>query len=164
MKFKRGPVTVEMSVPDVRPQVQAGAKLLDEKYPGWHKRIRIRDLHLEDGSACVLGQVFTGRLKQGWPKEGEGEQYYGGISALFGDKVRNLTEANHGFVLPVSLERWSDRVADSGAYLLVEEATGTSVMQFAWEHLTAVWIEEIKRRKERDKKAADRKRLASASR
>ena len=40
-------------------RVQAGAKLLDEKSPGWFQRIDLGKLCMSDGTVCVLGQLFA---------------------------------------------------------------------------------------------------------
>lgn len=39
-------------------RVRAGAALLDARKPGWDSKIKADRLALEDGSACVLGQVY----------------------------------------------------------------------------------------------------------
>lgn len=36
-----------------------GAALLDERLPGWHEKIDLDDLELNDITRCVLGQLFT---------------------------------------------------------------------------------------------------------
>lgn len=38
--------------------VTRGAKLLDERVPGWWRRIRLETLKMSDCSLCVLGQLF----------------------------------------------------------------------------------------------------------
>lgn len=40
-------------------QIQAGAKLLDEKVgPDWFKKIDLQHFHMHDCFYCVLGQLF----------------------------------------------------------------------------------------------------------
>lgn len=39
-------------------QIQTGMALLDEKAPGWERRIDLDHLHLGDCMTCVLGYVF----------------------------------------------------------------------------------------------------------
>lgn len=41
-----------------RKQIEAGAKLLDEKRPEWVDLIDLSDLDLGDTCNCVIGQVF----------------------------------------------------------------------------------------------------------
>lgn len=39
-------------------KVARGARLLDEEYPGWHKKVDSESLLMQDGNACILGQTF----------------------------------------------------------------------------------------------------------
>ena len=38
-------------------RVQKGAQLLDEKQPGWYKRVNLKTLKLNECTNCVLGQL-----------------------------------------------------------------------------------------------------------
>ena len=38
--------------------VAKGIQLLDEKVPGWHERIDLRDFDMSSGARCVLGQIY----------------------------------------------------------------------------------------------------------
>jgi hypothetical protein len=40
------------------PKVQKGARLLDQKCPNWHKKIKLDRLDMEWSESCVLGQVY----------------------------------------------------------------------------------------------------------
>jgi len=42
--------------------VERGAALLDERKPGWDRKIDLDTLNLADGCNCVLGQVYGDRL------------------------------------------------------------------------------------------------------
>ena len=39
-------------------QIQAGAKFLDEKMPGWMNKINLDNLMMSHGCSCILGQIF----------------------------------------------------------------------------------------------------------
>jgi hypothetical protein len=54
----RRPTTV------IRPEVQAGVTLLDERVPGWRGRIDVDDLDLSSKRECVLGQLY-GHFQEG---------------------------------------------------------------------------------------------------
>jgi hypothetical protein len=43
-------------------QVKKGVAFLDRHKPGWWKAIRLRELDLEDGYCCVLGQTFESKV------------------------------------------------------------------------------------------------------
>ena len=47
-----------------RARASRGALLLDDRDPGWAERVDPGSLHLSDGSACVLGQLW-GEYRQG---------------------------------------------------------------------------------------------------
>lgn len=38
--------------------VNAGAKLLDMKKPGWQNSVKLRRLHMVSWNKCILGQVY----------------------------------------------------------------------------------------------------------
>jgi len=44
---------------EIAEYVTAGARLLDEKKPGWHKKVKITTLDVADGGQCPLGQLYT---------------------------------------------------------------------------------------------------------
>ena len=45
-------------VSEQRESVTRGARLLDEKVPGWYRRVNLETLHMRDCSLCMLGQLF----------------------------------------------------------------------------------------------------------
>lgn len=47
-----------MTTTDLMPRVEKGAALLDERCPGWFKRIDIAQLALASCSRCVVGQLY----------------------------------------------------------------------------------------------------------
>lgn len=49
---------------DLQQRVSRGAKLLDEKMPGWFEKIDLGKLCMSDGTVCVLGQLW-GKGKPG---------------------------------------------------------------------------------------------------
>jgi hypothetical protein len=52
------------------PDYEAGAKILDKKYPGWRNKININALDMAVYTNCILGQIY-GEYKIGkatlWP-------------------------------------------------------------------------------------------------
>ena len=50
-----------MSSNGFRQQIEAGAKLLDEKVPGWVERQNLEKLDISDIDNCVVGQTFPDR-------------------------------------------------------------------------------------------------------
>lgn len=53
----------------VRDRVRRGAEYLDERDPGWHRRIDPSALELESGDRCVLGQLH-GEFRLGLGRSG----------------------------------------------------------------------------------------------
>lgn len=39
-------------------KVNRGAAILDEKRPGWPNEIILKELSIQDGTRCVLGQIY----------------------------------------------------------------------------------------------------------
>lgn len=58
-------------------QIKAGMTLLDEKVPGWEKKIDFEELDLSETSFCIVGQVFPDR------------SYYDVMEDLFGIDIEN---------------------------------------------------------------------------
>lgn len=48
------------------PEVERGARLLDEKNPGWYKRIQLSRLDMGNGRYCILGQLYYTYLDGQW--------------------------------------------------------------------------------------------------
>lgn len=46
----------------IKSRVQRGAKLLDERSPGWVYKVKIKELDIGSECHCVLGQVYGGYL------------------------------------------------------------------------------------------------------
>ena len=55
--------------------VRRGAALLDRKLPGWHTRINLNTLDLNDCEACILGQLY-GKYSYGLEVLLVGDQFY----------------------------------------------------------------------------------------
>lgn len=43
-------------------RVERGAKLLDEKLPGWDEQIKLKKLDMTSETQCILGQLYCGYL------------------------------------------------------------------------------------------------------
>lgn len=74
-------------------EVRAGARLLDEKAPGWYNRVDTSRLNLADPRDCVVGQVFSEPGKN-WGG------FLRGLEILFGPDFddQNSGSVRHGFV------------------------------------------------------------------
>lgn len=69
---------------DLASRVDAGARLLDEKRPGWHREIAMDVIAMKDCDKCILGQVYGG--------------FEIGLAELFGDADGWESEdIDHGF-------------------------------------------------------------------
>lgn len=69
-----------------------GARLLDQREPGWHQAVNLTQLDISDGNACVLGQVFEPQTE--WQQLAYGSGYNRGMYLLgleYGGSCR------HGF-------------------------------------------------------------------
>lgn len=75
-----------MSVIDeVKVRVARGARLLDEREPGWASRVAIDRLAMSHCDLCIIGQVF-------------GEGYRGGLRYLFAsDEIEEDEDVECGF-------------------------------------------------------------------
>lgn len=73
-------------------RVARGAALLDEKVPGWDRRINLGSLDLGDGDCCIIGQLFPGDGKYL-------SNYSAGIDALglFSEEGPPWPVDDHGF-------------------------------------------------------------------
>lgn len=58
-------------------RVQAGVEFLNEKMPGWEKKINLDTLDLADGRHCILGQIFAAYAKTGRSGYNYGCEYFG---------------------------------------------------------------------------------------
>lgn len=88
-----------------RARAQAGALLLDQVFPGWHRIIMLREFSCEDANACILGQlaardarVKERLLKMMHPQLAEGSlDAHGAAVALFEDFPTPQQMRRHGF-------------------------------------------------------------------
>ena len=77
-----------------RPSTRArrGAKLLDRKRPGWHKKINLETLRMQSCYSCILGQLYG--------------FYFSGLEPILGRiksyEKRTQKEHRHGFILTSS--------------------------------------------------------------
>lgn len=107
-----------VTLADARARAARGAAFLDGTDPGWHARVRPRDLALADGQACVLGQLH-GDFRLG----------------LFRARVFDGSSARIAFVSPVDL----------GFH--ARQGLGEAAEALDYAHLTRAWREEIARRR-----------------
>ena len=56
--------------PTVKSIVAKGAKLLDEKKPGWASKIKTDKLYMNSNDDCIIGQLFKGDCDKGLTKLG----------------------------------------------------------------------------------------------
>jgi hypothetical protein len=73
--------------------VARGVALLDEKLPGWWKRIDVIKLDLGSGCGCVLGQTWDEPV----PERSAYTPYAFHANALFGDWDCDNEAARYGF-------------------------------------------------------------------
>lgn len=91
-------------VDSLRVRIERGAKLLDERAPGWRSRIDLETLDMRDGACCILGQVYL--------------DYSTGITSL--DLWRRPSTRDRGFATAKG-ERYSDLTAAWCAFLEAKE-------------------------------------------
>ena len=48
--------------------VSKGMNFLDEAMPGWHNKINLEILQINNGTTCIIGQLNGGSLDGGWDK------------------------------------------------------------------------------------------------
>ena len=141
--------------PDYRERIERGALLLDERFgTSWRSEVNTRSLRLDDGTTCVLGQVFVERIVNG-ATSGVGEHWIGGKEYLFplrafvlvaeayGTRpglLQDQAAAHYGFLLTDSDE------AEWGAYCedfseASEKQPGGSTIHWLYEVLTKQWVE-----------------------
>lgn len=106
----------------IRRNVARGAELLDKQRRGWWRRIRLRDLHLDDARQCVLGQDFSRMFQRLAIPDGYGgqEAVIGGdaVWSPYGYGLKRLgirgTGVSYGFDIPSS-ERVLQKLGYNGA-------------------------------------------------
>jgi len=101
-----------------RARASRGAALLDDRDPGWATRVDPGSLHLSDGSACVLGQLW-------------GEYRHG----LGRARVLDFSSAPSRFVSPVDLG--FQAVGD----------LGDAAEALDYTYLTRAWRDEVAERR-----------------
>ena len=78
----------------LRPVVRKGIKFLNEREPGWRKRIDLNTLNLANCAQCVLGQLYgeygTGVHKL-FPELGREFNYLGGVLGEHGFTTQTST-------------------------------------------------------------------------
>lgn len=67
----------------LRGRVVAGAKLLDQKYPGWERRINVASLNLMSDGDCILGQLHRCTTQEKYSRVWCGN-FHKGMNVLFG--------------------------------------------------------------------------------
>ncbi|PSQ98506.1 MAG: hypothetical protein BRD48_07000 [Bacteroidetes bacterium QS_9_68_14] len=118
--FRRAP---QVSPERARRRAARGAAYLDDVDPGWHRRLDLGALALEDGAGCVLGQLH-GTFRRGL-----------GRARLFcpGSAPRaSLSPVAHGF----HCVHAGDEETEARDYELLDEA----------------WQEEVRQRQEADRR------------
>lgn len=127
--FRRAP---QVSPERARRRAARGAAYLDDVDPGWHCRLDLGALALDDGGGCVLGQLH-GTFRQGL-----------GRARLFspGSAPRaSLSPVAHGF----HCVHAGDAKTEERDYALLDEA----------------WQEEVRRRQEQDRREREEPPRAS---
>lgn len=120
----------------VEERAARGAELLDQVWPGWHRKVRITRLamengvinpegesYLEDRCGCVLAQLDLAETDVDWSGHPRG-WYQKGLNRLWERAGRRVSAVSHGFVS-------RDGFASDGW----------------WERLTEAWKAEIRARR-----------------
>lgn len=89
-------------------KVQRGAKLLDEKSPGWAYKVRISKLDLAAVTKCIIGQVFTEGARNDFTTYTRGLRQLGLVG--FNAEVKHGFNATDGDTFPKLTELWKDEV------------------------------------------------------
>lgn len=119
-------------------RVNAGAKLLDKKLPGWQKKVKPGMLALEDPYTCVLGQGFADAIGAAFASGFDKGRKALGLNGI--SKV-----AQYGFNLRYAEMPHDD---DNGMFVEVPSVVKGFVAKIpAWDLLTALWIDKIKERR-----------------
>lgn len=104
----------------LRPFVERGARLLDDRAPGWAHEVNVRELQMGRCDKCILGQVEGFRYELG--VNNEPSIYDQKLDAL------GISDKEYGFDVPI-LPR-----------------PMTNSVQGAYEALGQLWREEINKR------------------
>lgn len=129
-------------VPDLESRVDKGIALLDQKVPGWDKKIQMKELDLQDGSQCVVGQLALQEILNGATGYTDGAQW------LLGEKWEQL-DYQYGFNLDDetthAVEEMLKKAPDHHPWKAFESI---AVLHSAiFDLLTTIWIQKIKARR-----------------
>lgn len=131
-----------------------GARALDTVVPGWHRRVKLRQLNMINAEACIVGQLATCTAvldAVGQLRRGAGATVYGD-DALLAEMIvaaglrkparrYELAVRSHAMAM-MDLDAQVGYRVPSDANLLLDEANSA-----AWEYLHASWLEQIRARR-----------------
>lgn len=112
--------------------VARGAKLLDKRIPGWAKLIDVPALKLNNANLCVLGQVFTKKIRD----------MLSTSLATRDIKIDNAFVAAKNFLFPSDTYAGSVTESEKYGFNLSDKLRSPE----NWERLATAWVVEIKRR------------------
>lgn len=169
--IKGSPIPVRTLRWDYSEEIARGSKFLDDRFgTDWHHDLDLEDLDLHSGYSCVLGQLAMTRFREQLVERGKPVDYDSDCDCAeckgtqryeYSDVTRLLSEqtddarwqyhssgnpATHGFFVDEDLAR-----------MLIGDLPGEDqerLMNAAWEQLTWAWMDEIRLRREVEKKAA----------
>lgn len=174
-RLKTVEVTETYKMPDLVGKVEKGMTLLDERVPGWDRKIDLKQLDLSDNDRCVVGQLAIKSMLNG-PLGGYDE----GIEKVLANYTKDTQdgvfekydkrEESHGFVVTAATARqvreWLEKQPATHPWwpLLFGPANGTNfepveaMRQVLYDYLTSIWYQVIKER------ARSRRRLQESNR
>lgn len=85
----------------LRQRVRAGARLLDDKRPGWFKKVKMTELDMSSGRSCILGQAYLAEVR---------DEYYNGY--IIGMRELEVSSVSYGFNLVPVDGQYQDVNAD----------------------------------------------------
>jgi hypothetical protein len=118
-----------ITITNLKRRVEKGATLLDEKRPGWWRKIKVTDLDVADTRRCILGWAFQDALTASFSDNG----YDKGLEFLWPDK-------NDDQVEKLSVQHGFDR---DYTHPHVTFQGGMDV----WDMLGALWSDEVRARR-----------------
>lgn len=138
----------------VEARVARGAKLLDEKRPGWWRTITLKDLDLQDPNQCALGQTFkhsravlvNGRTRDLSDHEG----YWKGLLHLFGPSAYDIEGLGYSrfWSARYRLTKKAQRLVVTYGFDIAGYNDGINgTFHEAYERLRLAWAEEIRERR-----------------
>lgn len=103
---------MSISKAQIKRRATKGAAFLDEKNPGWCKKIKLEELELANGDHCVLGQLYGTYVKGGellfstsLEDEGFGKLNHHGSRYGFFTSTHSSLDDNHQ-VYDILQEQW----------------------------------------------------------